>query len=58
MKHKEKSIKYFLKNLKTVYIGIDYLGNKRVSSFNVLKYFVNIRQGPLEGKDGYTKLSR
>ena len=55
VKHKEKYTLWILSNLKTVYTGIEYLGNKRVNYFNALKYFVNMTQGPLEGDDGYTK---
>ena len=52
MKHKEKDVIRILKNFKTVSIGIDYLGNKRVNYFNSLKYFANTRQGTLEGDNG------
>ena len=47
MKHKWKYIIWLLKNFKTVSTRIDYLGNKRVKYFNALKYFANMRQGPL-----------
>ena len=53
VKHKEKEVIWLLKNLKTFYTGIDYLGNKRVNYLNAIKYSVNMRQGPLEGDNGY-----
>ena len=56
-KHKEKDGIWHLKNLKTVSTGIDFLGNKRVNYFNALKYFLNMRQGPLEGDGGYIQRS-
>ena len=55
MEHKEKDVIWIFKILKIVSTGIDSLGNKRVNYFNALKYFVNIRQGPLEEGDGYIK---
>ena len=58
MKYKEKDVICILKNLKTVSTGIYPLGNKSVNYFNALKYFVNMRQGPLEGDDGYIKRAR
>ena len=57
-KQKEKDVICILENLKTVSTGIDSLGNKLVNYFNALKYFVNMRQGPLEGDDGYIKRAR
>ena len=54
----EKTAIWLLKNLKTVFTGIDSLGNKLVNYFNALKYFVNMRQGPLEGNSGYIKQAR
>ena len=56
--HKKKDVIWILRNLKTVSTGIDSLGNKRVNYFNVIKYFDNMRQGPLEGDDGYIKRER
>ena len=58
MKQNEKDIIWLLKNLKTVSTGIESMGNKRVNYFDALKYFINMRQGPLEGDDGYIKRSR
>ena len=58
VKHKEKDVTWILNNLKTVSTGIDSLGNKHVNYFNALKYFVNMRQGPLEGNNGYIKRAR
>ena len=58
MKHKEKYVLCLLNNLKTLPIGIYYLGNKRVDYFNDLKSFVNMIQGRLEGYDGYIKRAR
>ena len=49
---------WILKNLKKVSTGIDSLGNKHVNYFNAIKYFVNIRQGSLEGDDSYIKRTR
>ena len=58
VKHEKKEGIWLLKNLKTVSIGIDYLGNKCVNYFNALRFFVIIIQGPLEGDDGYIKGAR
>ena len=58
VKQKEKDVIWHLMNLKTVSSGIDSLGNKRVNYLNALKYFVNMRQGPLKGDDGYIKRVR
>ena len=58
MRHKEKDLIWLLKNLNTVSTWIYYLGDKLVNYFNSLKYFVNTRQGPLEGDEGYTKRAR
>ena len=58
VKHKEKYEIWILNNLKIVSTGIYSLGNKRVNYFNALKSFLNLRQGPLEGDDGYIKQAR
>ena len=58
MKHREKYAIRILKNLKIVSAGIYTLGNKRVNYFNALKYCVNMRQGLLEGDDGYIRWAR
>ena len=57
-KHKDKDVIWILKNLKTVYTGIESLGNKLVNYLSSLKYFVKIIQGPSEGEDEYIKWSR
>ena len=51
LKHKEKYGICFLKNPKTVSTVIDLLCNKCVN----YQYFVNMRQGTLEGDDRYIK---
>ena len=55
MKQKDKDFIWLLRNPKKVSTGIDFLGNKCVNYFNAPKYFVNVRQGPLEGDNGYIK---
>ena len=55
VKNKDKDTIWLLKNLKTFSTGIDSLGNKRVNYFNALQYFVNMRQGSLEGYNVYIK---
>ena len=46
---------WILKKLKTVSTEIVSLGNKCVNYLNDLRYFVTMRQGPLEGDYGYIK---
>ena len=58
VKQKEKDVIWILKNLNTVSTCIDYLGNKHVNYLNALKYFVNKRQGNLEGDNSHTNQSR
>ena len=53
VKHKKRDVIWILKNLMIVSTGIESLCNKRVNFFNALKYFLNIRQVPLEGDNGY-----